>query len=95
MAKSTKNTAAATPPTERAPKASKRYFIVNPAGAVHEVTRAAAADRLKQPGYRMATAEEVAALDAANGFQQFDRPIGKPYSTDPDEGEEEAAAAEA
>ena len=97
MAKSTKTpSTSAGIGTERAPKAKKRYFIVNPSGAVHEVTRDHAADRLKQTGYRMATTEEVAALDAAGGFQAFDKPIGKPHTTDPDEGDEtEAVEAEA
>lgn len=39
--------------------AERRYFIVNPAGAVHEVTREHAKDLLRRVGYRMATADEA------------------------------------
>lgn len=56
----------------------KRYYIVNPAGAVHEVTRDHAVVRLKQPGYRMATPDEVAAYQAAR-LQRYDRPIATPW----------------
>lgn len=70
-----------TPQPEAAPK---RYFIVNPAGAIHEVTKAIARMRLKQIGYRMATAEEVARLEAAGGNQRADRPLCEPWSSDPD-----------
>jgi hypothetical protein len=63
---------------------AKRYFIVNPAGAIHEVTREMARERLRQVGYRMATAEEVARLEAAGGNQRADRPLCEPWSADPD-----------
>jgi len=37
----------------------RRYFIVNPAGALHEVTREDAISRLSDPRYRTATKSEV------------------------------------
>lgn len=62
---------------------SKRYFIVNPAGAVHEVTREHAAELLKQVGYRKATPAEVAAY-SKTPIQRADKPIAKPFTSDPD-----------
>jgi hypothetical protein len=74
--------------TRKAPtqpeQATKRYFVVNPAGAIHEVPRSLAATRLKQIGYRMATADEVSRLEAAGGNQRAKNPICAPFSTDPD-----------
>lgn len=62
---------------------NKRYYIVNPAGAVHEVTREHAAELLKKVGYRKATAAEVTAYNKAP-IQRADKPIGKPFTSDPD-----------
>jgi len=44
----------------------KHYFIQNPAGAIHEVTKAHAAELLKRPGYRPATKEQVKAYKTPN-----------------------------
>lgn len=63
---------------------TKRYFIVNPAGAIHEVTKTHASSVLKMPGYRQATAAEVKQLQAANGNQRADAPICKPFTTEPE-----------
>lgn len=41
-------------------KKRTRYFVVNPAGAVHEVTREHAEYRLSLAGWRMATDDEIA-----------------------------------
>ncbi len=56
-------------------------FIVNPAGAVHEVSVAHAAERLAQDlRYRLATADEIAAYEAAYGYQTHERPLGAPFT---------------
>lgn len=85
MAEQTK---AAQPAAEKkaavAPAAPKRYFVVNPKGAIHEVTREHARERLAQPGWRLATKEEIAELEARGGRQVFDNPICRPWSPDPD-----------
>lgn len=58
----------------------KSYFIVNPKGAIHEVDRAHAAQRLAVMGWRLATTEEIATYDAAGGNQRFDRPLAEPWT---------------
>lgn len=66
------------------PKAgTKRYFIVNPAGAVHEVTREHARARLQEIGYRMATAKEVAAYKKAPAHRGLG-PVAAAWSPEPD-----------
>ena len=63
----------------------KSYYIVNPSGAIHGVTREHATGRLRQdPRYRMATKPEIQALHDANGRQQVGRPLARPYAVDPD-----------
>lgn len=59
------------------------YYLVNPSGAIHGVTRAHAADRLKTAGWRLASEEEIAAY-AAQPLQVHDRPICAPWTPDPD-----------
>ncbi len=54
----------------------KVIYIVNPAGAVHACNRDHARARLKQKGYRVATAEQVAELERRQGHQVADNPIG-------------------
>ena len=61
---------------------AKTYYIVNPAGAVHSVTEAGARARLRQVGYRMATAEEIAVYKETR-VQRFDAPIARPWSPEP------------
>lgn len=56
----------------------KEYFIVNPHGTIHGCTREHAADRLKQPGWRLATKTEVDAYKA-NKLQVFDEPLANPF----------------
>lgn len=68
----------------------KRYFIVNPAGTIHEVTYAHAKQRLKEVGFRMATADEVKQYQGAKA-QLWDAPIAKPWTPEPEpEAEPEA-----
>lgn len=66
-----------------AAKKEKRFFIVNPKGAVHEVTEAIAKERLGAVGWRMATKEEIERYLAAD-VQRFDRPIGTPFNAEPE-----------
>lgn len=75
------------PSKPKAPAAApsgRRYFIVNPAGCIHEVDREHARWRLSIVGWRMATAAEVAQLDAQGGEQRADSPICQPWTPDPD-----------
>jgi hypothetical protein len=51
-------------------------FIVNRAGAVHDIEPEMMADVLKRPGYRLATEGEIATYCAAPN-QTTDDPIGK------------------
>lgn len=60
-----------------------RYFIVNPAGAIHEVNQNHAQARLRQPGWRQATLAEVKELHARGGNQRFDDPICDPWNPEP------------
>lgn len=59
------------------------YWIVNPRGAIHGVTREHAAERLRQPGWRMATEEEI---EQATGqrTQRWDAPIAAPWAPEAD-----------
>jgi hypothetical protein len=59
------------------------YYIVNPAGAVHGVTREHARGRLATAGWRMATEDEIATYQSQE-IQRHDRPIAAPWSPDPD-----------
>lgn len=60
-----------------------RYFIVNPSGAVHEVTAEHARTRLQQVGWRQATKEEVQEYLNRSGNQRFDDPIAPPWTPEP------------
>lgn len=60
-------------------------YIVNPRGAIHECDRAHALARLRQLGWRVATAAEAAAYRAAGGAQRFDRPLTRPWRPLPPE----------
>ena len=64
--------------------AEKVYYIVNPHGAIHDVSREHARMRLRQPGWRMATQAEVKKLRAAKGLQLADKPICPPWNPEPD-----------
>lgn len=78
------------PPETPPAKATKQqgsdgaYYIVNPAGAIHSVSRAHAFDRLKSsPGWRMATEAEITQYKGQK-TQVADSPIAAPWSPDPD-----------
>ncbi len=58
------------------------FYIVNPRGAIHQVTAEHARRRLSQPGYREATPEEIADLIKRDGLQVADSPICKPFKPD-------------
>jgi hypothetical protein len=65
------------------PEKEPRYFIVNKAGAIHEVDAEHARMRLAQPGYRQATLAEVKELLERGGNQRCDDPICEPWSPEP------------
>jgi hypothetical protein len=62
----------------------KEYWLVNPAGAIHSVSREHAKERMKNAGWRIATPAEVEELKRRKGIQLFDDPICKPWSPDPE-----------
>ena len=62
----------------------KEYFIVNPGGAVHGVTKEHARERLKQHGFRMARPAEVKRYKSQK-VQTSEKPIAPKFTTDPDE----------
>lgn len=78
------STPAAATKAETKTKQARRYFVVNPRGAIHEITRELARDRLRLPGWRMATSVEVEALAERNGHQAHDKPICAPWSAEID-----------
>lgn len=55
------------------------FYIVNPKGCVHSATREHTAERLRLPGWRLATDEEIEAFKKAK-VQRFDAPIAEPWS---------------
>ena len=58
----------------------KTYFIVNKAGAVHEVTESHAKNRLANSiGFRLAKKAEIQKYYDAD-IQRHDRPIAKPFT---------------
>lgn len=62
----------------------KKYYLVNPHGAIHIVSREHARARLAQVGWRLATKDEAAGYDKAHGLQRWDKPIARPWTPDPD-----------
>lgn len=74
------------PATERVPDGTdKGYFIVNPKGCIHVVTKEHARERLKLPGWRLATPQEIAAYHKADGLQRAGRPLAAPWVPDVDD----------
>lgn len=61
----------------------KGFYIVNPKGAIHVVDEQHARWRLKLPGWRLATEDEIKAYIEAGGNQRWDKPLAKPFSADP------------
>lgn len=50
-------------------------YVVNPSGAVHDVTEEHARELLRNPGWRVATQAEIDQLAAQHGHQEADNPI--------------------
>lgn len=71
-------------PRRRQRQIEKGYWIVNPAGCLHLVSREHASQRLRQAGYRLATKEEIAELQACGGLQEHDNPIVPRWAPTPD-----------
>ncbi len=71
----------ATPSTDLAIPAGPEdtVYVVNRFGTVHSCTRKHAELRLRLPGWRMATADEIAAYCEPGSVQSFDRPFGTPW----------------
>ncbi len=69
---------------EQAEGEEREYWIVNPSGTVHSCDRAHAAERLREPGWRMATAGEIEKAKEPGAVQQFDKPFGKPFNAEPE-----------
>ncbi len=67
----------------------KTYFLVNPGGAIHEAPRELAAERLREAGWRLATADEVAELKRRGGHQTADNPVCEPWNPEPDDQDNE------
>ncbi len=63
--------------------AEKFYYIVNPKGAIHIVSEDHAKARLKIIGWRLATSEERASYEKANGNQRFNKPLATPFTPMP------------
>ena len=74
---------AAKPAAKTEDKAGKVYYIVNPAGAIHTADYEHARWRLASPGWRSATADEVAKLKASGGVQVHDKPIAPRWTPEP------------
>jgi len=66
-----------------------RYFILNPAGAIHEVTRERAMALMAMPGYRKPSKEQVQRY-LKQKTQRFDQPIGDRFVPEPEEFDVEA-----
>lgn len=61
------------------------FHIVNPAGAIHVVDRDHARWRLGQVGFRLATADEIAAYEGAGGTQHAGELFAPAFSPEPPE----------
>jgi hypothetical protein len=66
--------------THRVKGSVKVYYVVNPGGAVHDVTEARARELLKESGWRIATTAEIAELKKRKGHQVADDPIAEPFA---------------
>ena len=76
------------------PKEERTYFLVNPSGTIHAVDYEHAKWRLASPGWRSATADEVAKLNKAGGNQVHDKPIAPRWTAEPEALAEPDEAAE-
>ncbi len=69
-------------------KGPGEIWMVNPAGAIHLMSKTSAANRLKwHKGWRVATAAEVEKYKAAKGKQEADKPLCPRYVDMPQEPE--------
>lgn len=59
--------------------AKKKYYIVNPAGAVHGVEREHAVERIQQVGWRKASPDEIREYKKRSE-QRADDPIAAPWN---------------
>ena len=55
--------------------AKRVLYVVNPSGAVHDVTEEHARELLRNAGWRVATQAEIDQLAAQHGHQEADNPI--------------------
>jgi hypothetical protein len=53
-------------------------YLVNPKGVIHLATREHARERLRNPGWHVASKEEIAAYETAGGHQSLEKPAGRP-----------------
>ncbi len=60
-----------------------RYYLANPAGAIHEVTYEHAKSRLRTVGWRMATSDEVKQYQSQR-TQTWNKPIAPPWNPEPE-----------
>ena len=63
---------------------TKEYFIVNPTGTVHSVSKEHAAKRLRSPGWVMASEDEINTYHLVSR-QTWDHPFAQVHTVDPDE----------
>lgn len=61
----------------------KRYFILNPGGAIHEVSAEQQKALLGRVGYRKATKAQITKY-LKQKTQRFDAPIGEPFTAEPE-----------
>jgi len=61
----------------------KSYYLVNPSGTVHNLPETLARERLRQPGWRMATEREIATLFKRKGVQNTKSRIVPKWSPEP------------
>lgn len=64
-------------------KEEQSYYLVNPAGAIHIVSKDHARMRLKEAGFRLAEKEEIAKYIEQKGNQTWDEPICAKFSAEP------------
>lgn len=76
-----------TAPAKPAEPKVKRYFVVNPAGGIQEVTYAHAVELLKRLGFRMATKGEIQGYLNAPAHKGFG-PVAPRWEPNPDEAPE-------
>lgn len=61
----------------------KSFYLVNPSGTVHNLPETLARERLRLPGWRMATKEEITILFKRKGVQNTKSRIAEPWSPEP------------